>query len=93
MFKIENSSRLVPRETICLDYSYNNTVSNGGGETSRKIIKSMKTETRSWVINIELWYAQVIGLNDNRLEKDREYACISQYLLVSGVLLGIFYFL
>lgn len=43
MFKIENSSRLVPSKSICLDYSYNNIVSNGGG-TSRKRIKSMKTE-------------------------------------------------
>ena len=44
MFKIENSSRLVPSETICLDYSYNNIVSNGGKKNFKKNIKSMKTE-------------------------------------------------
>ena len=36
MFKIENSSRLVSSKSICLDYSYNNIVSNGEGENFKK---------------------------------------------------------
>ena len=36
MFKIENSSRLEPSKSICLDYSYNNIVSNGEGGNFKK---------------------------------------------------------
>ena len=42
MFKIGNSSRFLPSKRVCLDYSYNNIVTLGG--TSRKRIKSIKTE-------------------------------------------------
>ena len=42
MFKIGNSRRFWPSMRVCLDYSYNNIVTLGG--TSRKRIKSMKTE-------------------------------------------------